>query len=128
VTYGSDLTKVDSTDLQIYGQNLIPWTVTGFEHELVVSDWVFNWIERPRFDNALKDYQEIPHDPDFGGYAVAIYDGSNIVRTAIVYDTTWTYTEAQMINDFGSVQLNLKLSVQQLSNRFGGGRPIVVNI
>jgi hypothetical protein len=128
VTYGSDLTKVDGSELQVIGENTIPWTPVKVEHEMIVSDWHFSWVARPRYQNVLIDYYEVQNDYDFGGYYVAIYDGAVIKRTIEAFDTKAVYTEAQMIEDFGSVQLNLKYGVCQVSNQFGGGRQVIVNI
>lgn len=122
VTLGSDLTKVDAQSVQILGENLIPWTATNLQADKVNSEWFLSWRERPRFANELKDYSEISHDPDFGGYAVLIYNGSTVVRQLIVYEPSFVYTLAMQTSDFGSVQTSIKFGINQISNKFGGSR------
>ena len=129
VTIGSDLTKVDEQNVQIIGNNTIPWEpakLTGSKNG--TSQFTINWIPRPRYNNGLLDYYEISNDYDFGGYAVVIYNGVNIVRQEIVYNTSYVYSEAKQVADFGSVQTNLKVGVIQISNLFGGGRSAFINI
>lgn len=129
VTLGSDLTKVDEQNIQIIGNNTIPWSpvkVGGGKNG--TSQFTISWIGRPRFKNQLMDYQEIPNDSDFGGYAVVIYNGVNIVRREIVYGTSYIYPEAKQVADFGAVQTTLKVGVIQISNLYGGGRSTFINI
>ena len=131
VTLGSDLTKVDPKEISIVGNNTLPWTVTNLSAEKNASDsYVISWFERPRFVNSLMDYTDIPHDHDFGGFMVAIYDDFNNEpkRTMFVYDPYYFYTKEQQIEDFGSAQTSLKAKVFQVSNLYGGGRPAIIDI
>lgn len=128
ITVGSDLSKVSAVDVQPYALNARPWAVAQPKAVKSGSDWVISWIERPRGDNQMRDYTEISHDPDFGGFAIAIFDSlDNIVRTITTVSNTTTYTAAQQTTDFGSVQPTLKASIVQMSTIVGGGYPSIIN-
>jgi hypothetical protein len=129
VSIGSDLTKVDPISMQIIGNNLTPWTVSQLKSSKDSSGiWNTSWIERPRFVNSLQDYFEIPHDPDWGGWAVFIYNGSTVVRQQIVYTTAFAYPPSLQIADFGSLRTSLKIGVTQISNKYGGGHQTIITV
>lgn len=128
VSFGSDLTKVESDAIQIIGENTVPWTAANLRVTKTGSDFRVNWLERPRFANQFRDYIDGVHDFDFGGYAIIIYNGTTAVRQQIIFEPTFSYTAAMQISDFGAVQTGLKVSVSQVSNKYGGSRPITVNI
>jgi hypothetical protein len=127
VTNGSDLTKVTPYSIQIVGENLIPWTPAKVKAVKDGNNWNITWIERPRWNNGLRDFSEIEHDPDWAGWVVTIFDGTNVKRQEVVYNTTYVYTQSMQISDWGSVQNTLRVGVSQVSNKFGGGRTIIVN-
>jgi hypothetical protein len=127
VTYGSDLTKVDAQEIQIVGENLIPWTVGNLHADKVNDEWFVFWNERPRFNNTLSQYSTVTHDFDYGGFAVTIYKGATAVRQLIVYEPKFIYTMAMQLSDFGAVQTSLKVGLNQISNRFGGSRQSLNN-
>jgi hypothetical protein len=124
VTIGSDLTLVDPVDVQIFGNNTIPWTAVNLRGAKVGNNWNLAWTQRSRFVNDLMDYAEIPNDYDYGGFAILIYNGTTVVRQEIVYSTTYQYTEANQIADFGSVQSTVKYGIIQISNKYGGGQQV----
>ena len=128
VTVGSDISKVTSEDVKPFGLNMRPWRVAkpALKKE-VNGDWTVTWLERPRYNNGLRDYTEINHDSDWGGYAVAFINSSDVtVRSATAVNTTFTYTVAMQVADFGSAQATMKASVIQMSLSAGGGYPYVV--
>lgn len=128
VTFGSDLSVTTSVDVQPFGLNMRPWRVAQPKLKKETNgDWTISWIERPRYNNSMRDYTEINHDPDWGGYAIAILDSSDAVKRQITtVNNTYTYTVAMQQADFGSVQTTLKASIIQMSTIAGGGYPHVV--
>ena len=131
VTVGSSLDKVDAIDVQPFGLNMRPWKPAHCKVIKNGNDFVFTWVERPRLANDLKDLQEIMHDPDWAGFGVTIFGDSGkttVKRTAVVVESTYTYTEAMQVEDFGSAQASIWGSVVQMSNVVGGGYPAVVNV
>lgn len=129
VTVGSDISKATAFDVRPFGLNMRPWAVA--QPNAVKQgngDWYITWIERPRYNNSLRDYTEITHDSDWSGFAVAILDaGSAVKRTFTTVDKFLTYTVAQQTADFGAPQANLKASIIQMSSVVGGGYPNVIN-
>ena len=129
VTNGSDLSKVSADDVSPFGLNVRPWAVAQLKAVREVNDdWTITWIERVRFNNALQDYVEITHDADWAGYALAILDGATVKYVATTTSPSYTYTAAQQVTDFGSVQTTLQASVKQLSTTYGGGYPATVTV
>lgn len=122
VTIGSDISKSTAVDLAPYGLNMRPWKPAKVKAELQANgDWLITWIERPRYENSLRDYTEITHDPDWAGYAVGIKNGATFVHTATSIVDSYTYTVEQQIEDFGSPQTTLTGQVVQMSTIVGGG-------
>lgn len=128
VTFGSDISLATAVDVQPFGLNMRPWRVAQPKLKKETNgDWTISWIERPRYNNGMRDYTEISHDPDWGGYAVAILDNTDAVkRTTTTVGTTFTYTVAMQQADFGSAQTTLKASIVQMTQSAGGGYPYVV--
>lgn len=132
VTIGSDLSKVSAFDVTPYALNLRPWAVVNAKAVRQPNDdWIITWNKRSKFSPGLVNYTGFVNDPDFGGFGLAFKNASDqIVRTATTTFETYTYTAAQQITDFGSVQTNLKVSIVQMSNiqGVGGGYPTVLNV
>ena len=130
VTNGSDITKAEPQLLQVFGGNLLPWTATNLEgtKDATTGDFNLTWIGRAKFNNGFTDYVQAPNDPDFGGFAVCIYNGASIIRKQIVYGSTFNYSKVLQVADFGSEQTSLKYSITQISNKYGGGKTITVTL
>ena len=105
------------------------WTVYKPVVALQGNDWIISWNERVRFDNQLKDFATTNHDPDWAGFGIAIFadDGVTVKSTHIVQGTSFTYTAAQQTLDFGTIQPGIKVSIVQMSQKWGGGYPVVIN-
>jgi len=127
VTIGSDISKVTAVDIQPYGLNLRPFAPALLTKvRQANNDWILTWIERPRANNDLRDYTEIGHDADWAGYGYAILSGATIKRKGTTTDSTFTYTAAMQVTDFGSVQADISGSVTQMSTLIGGGYPAIL--
>lgn len=130
VTIGSSLDLVDSEDVLIISNNTRMWSVHSTNITKQGDDFVITWNERVRFDNQLKDFATTNHDYDWGGYGIAILNGDNndaVKRTVVQNGTTFTYTAAMQIQDFGFKENNIKVSIVQMSQKWGGGFPVVIN-
>lgn len=128
VTIGSSLDKVDGEDVKIVSNNTRMWAVCNAKAVKTGSDWVISWKERVRFDNQLKDFSEISHDEDWGGYAVAVLDpGGNVKSTHPVQVENFTYTNAMQITEFGGSVVAFKCTIVQLSKKYGAGIPLTIN-
>jgi hypothetical protein len=124
VTIGSDISKVTAVDLNPFGQNMRPWAPALVKAvRQPNNDWIITWKERPRINNSLRDYTEIAHDADYAGFAWAILSGGVVKNKGTTTDTTYTYTAAQQVTDFGSIQSSITGSITQMSTIVGGGYP-----
>ncbi len=128
VSIGSDLSLTESQEIQILGENTVPYTVGNPKIVRNGADYDITWLERPRLANQLRDYIDGTHDFDFGGYLVAIFNGTSIIRHEFVYEPKYTYTLQMQISDFGAAQANVIAALYQVSNKYGGGRVENVNI
>ena len=129
VTVGSDISKVTADDVQPFGLNLRPWApalVTAIRQSN--NDWLISWKERPRVANQLTDYVEISHDKDYAGFGWAVYQGATVKNKGVTTNNSYTYTAAQQVTDFGSVQSTLSVAITQMSTIVGGGYPATITV
>lgn len=127
VTIGSSLDKATAYQAQGYSNNLLPWAVYNGKVEKVSSDFVVSWQESARFVNQVRDLSGQSRDPNWGGYGIYIYNGTNIIKTYTTTSTSWTYTNAMQVADFGSTQSTLKVAVAQLDTVYGAGYSVTLN-
>lgn len=86
------------------------------------DDVTFSWIRRTRFGGDSWQTAEVPLNEDFERYEIEVMDGSLVARTVTVEDSSsWLYTSADQIADFGSVQSSYTFKVYQISAIFGRG-------
>lgn len=125
VSIGSDISKVTADDVQETALNLRPWRVANPKAvKQTNGDWLITWTERPQYNNSLRDWTEITHDANWSGFGVAILGSGSVVKnTYIGVDPVYTYTTAQQITDFGSIQSTISISILQTSKVTGSGYP-----
>lgn len=123
VSVGQDITDVVSESFTNTARCLKCFAPSHFEGELDGNDWVFTWIRRTRFNGAWLDYVDVPLNEEREEYTLQILDGSdNVLRTITVSDaSTYTYTEADQIIDFGSGQSTINVKVAQNNAVIGPG-------
>jgi hypothetical protein len=87
------------------------------------GDITFSWIRRARKYAEWVDLIDVPLDEDAELYDLDILNGVNVVRSfsALTLPSV-SYTAAQQITDFGSVQASVSVAVYQLSSRYGRGQ------
>lgn len=128
VTFGSSLDVVEGEDVKIISNNTMMWNVFKPVIAQEGQDWIISWNERVRFDNQIKDFSTTNHDPDWAGFGVAVIGTDNAVKSSsVVQGTKFTYTAAQQVADFGIIQNSVKVSIVQMSQKWGGGFPTVIN-
>lgn len=81
------------------------------------------WIRRTRIGGTWRDYTDVPLGETSEQYAVEINSGGwvNYHRTISATSESCIYTAAQQVEDFGSVQSSVEITVYQLSPEIGGG-------
>lgn len=127
VTIGSSIDKVDAQDVQMFSNNTLPWPVYNGKVQKVGSDFIVSWKESARFNNQIRDLTGQQRDPNWGGYGIYIYNGSDVVKTYTTTSDTWTYTSVMQTADFGSAQSSLKVAVAQLDTVYGAGYSVTLN-
>lgn len=88
------------------------------------NDVDLTWIRRTRIGDVW-DNSDTPLNEEYERYRVRIYEGvsgDTIIRTAYVADiSSYTYTSADQISDWGSHPTTIRFGVSQLSAVFGYG-------
>ena len=89
------------------------------------EDYVVTWTRRDRVYGAWSTEGDIPNSETIEQYELDIMDrDGNVLRTLSATDTTTvTYTNAQMVTDFGSVPPTIYGILFQMSSTVGRGFP-----
>lgn len=104
------------------------WPPTNLAATLSGSDVVLSWSKRVRVDAPWEDGSGvIPVDPEEDGFEVDIlpYPGAvTPIRTVTgLTEPTYTYSQADLLADFGSDIRTLAFRVYHMSTRVGRGMP-----
>jgi len=125
VTFGSTLSVTGEQDFTYSGVALKPYSpvrITGIRDGS--NNLTINWIRRTRLGGDWQDGVDVPLNEISEAYEADIMNGSTVVRTiAGLTSPTASYTAAQQIADFGSVQSHVTVNVYQLSGIVGRGYP-----
>jgi hypothetical protein len=126
IKYYVDGDEQDSDLITPTGVNMMPLSPDNVTAERDGSDhWQLAWERRTRrasnyggsgTDNGLDAH-------DLMKFQVAILDGAAEVRSITVTDEAATYTAAQQVTDFGSVQDEITVRIYQMSDIVGRGWP-----
>lgn len=129
-TIGLTQTGGDEFDITPRFQNFKGWTVANGTLDIddTTDAFVGFWTRRYKWDPELINGRGTLPDPDLGGYKVLILDSSDdsIVREMVVTTPQFAYTAAQQVEDFGSIQTTLKVSIVVMSRTIGPGHPTVL--
>jgi len=87
------------------------------------GDIYISWKRRTRALGEWRDNVDVPLAEESERYEVEIETASQPKRTIAVVDSNAIYTEKEQIEDFGSVQKQIKVTVYQLSTTVGRGYP-----
>ncbi len=85
------------------------------------GDIVITWVRRTRIGGDTWTTTEVPLSELNEAYEVDIQSGAAVVRTLSSSVPSATYTAAQQIADFGSLQSSVSLAAHQMSPSFGRG-------
>ncbi len=109
-------------------------TLTGFGREPIwcahphiyrnnSNDIIVNWVDQSRYGIQLIDRVSKTQDESIQEYTLSILNSSDVVlRTVTVTNaTTYTYTSAMQVTDFGSNQSNVKIGLTKNSAVMGAG-------
>lgn len=124
VTIGSDISKATAITAQPDLKSRRPWTVANLDAVRTGNDWNITWTGRNQFDGEMVDNHPVLNPDGFGGFIIQVTEPGSpetIKRSVIQQVTGYTYTEAQQIADFGSVQSNITIRVSQIDLTVGPG-------
>ena len=122
VSYGNLVADANPQTTKITAQNLKPYNVTNVNVELSSNnDIEISFDRRSRIITSWSSYNS-PLAEQSEKYEIDILDDSDeIVRTIKVNTPNANYTNAQQIEDFGSIITEIKLNIYQISDLIGRG-------
>ncbi len=129
VTVGATLGTTEAEDITFTGRCLKPYApvhvsgVRGVAGNLIVS-----WIRRTRIGGEWRDGVDVPLSEAVEMYEVEVLDSVDVVRTFSVTTPMVTYSDAEQITDFGSVQAIVTVRIYQMSEKIGRGWPAVAEV
>lgn len=128
VSIGASLSSATPQLVEIISNNTRLWSVFDVTHYIDADNVKISWKERVRFDNALKDYADINHDNDWGGFGIAVTDNNGLLKsTHVTTSSTFTYTTAMQTSDWGGLHQNCRFQIMPMSTKFGAGYPTTIN-
>jgi len=123
VTIGSTLGATTAQDFIYFAKALKPYApvhIVGVRNS--GGDLTINWKRRTRVGGDWRDGVDVPLSEESERYEVEIMSGATLKRTITgLTSPTATYTAAQQVTDFGSVQSSVSVRVYQLSAAVGRG-------
>ncbi len=85
------------------------------------SDLAVTWVRRTRWYGEWVDGVDVPLFEVSENYEIDILDGANVKRTMTTTTPAITYTAAQQIEDFGSIQGIVNVAIYQMNDVVGRG-------
>lgn len=129
VTIGKSIDSTTDINLTYTGVNLeclSPIYVRGARS--ATNDWAIDWVRRTRVGWEWRDYVDAGLGEMAEAYDVEIYgeSGYTTLKRTIsgLSSSAASYTSAQQVSDFGSVQSTIYVKVYQLSAVVGRGYPV----
>ncbi len=125
VSYGNALSETTAEEFTYSGVALLPYSPVHIRGERDgANNLTISWIRRSRLGGNWQDFVDIPLNETTEQYEVDIMNGGDVVRTLSGLTSPMTsYSAADQITDFGSVQSSLTVKVYQLSSAIGRGYP-----
>jgi hypothetical protein len=121
MTLGSSQFSSKTIEQVLTLRSQMPYSPSHVAGTRPVNDWTFTHIRRTRVGGAWRDFVDVPLSETSEAYEWDILDGSTVKRLLTSSTESVTYTEAQQITDFGSVQDSVDFNVYQISGTVGRG-------
>lgn len=123
VSVGSNLQLTDEESFIYNGVAFKPYSVVELQGVKSGNDWLISWVRRTRTGGELRDtIGTVPLNEESEKYEIDIMNGATVVKTYTSTTPGYTYTQAQQIADFGSVQTSIQVRIYQISAIVGRGR------
>ncbi len=125
VTSGSFLEFAETINHTYTGDDRKPWAPGQITATEVSSDIAFAWTRRTRHSGEWNDGSgTVPLNEDAEEYEIDILDGpaGAVLRTAAgLTSPAYTYLNADIVTDFGSIPATIDVRVYQISAQVGRG-------
>lgn len=105
------------------GLGLRPLSPVHVKGTRASGDIVMSWIRRTRSGGDNWELSDVPLGEESEMYEVDILDGGTVKRTLTSSAPSVTYSSADQIADFGSLQPSVSVKVYQTNLVFGRGPP-----
>ena len=92
------------------------------------GDLAVSWLRRTRIGGDSWDLADVPVSEDNERYEADILSGATVKRTLSSTIQSLTYTAADQLTDFGTLQSTVTLRVYQLSPSYGRGAPATATV
>jgi hypothetical protein len=126
VTVGQNVANAPSETFTYKAVNLKPLSVVSIVSDVVSGDMEVSWQPRTRLSGAQwSSGVPAPIGESEKKYEIDVYDAdeSLVATHAVTGLDEWTYTAAQMIEDFGAVPAVIDFVIYQISSTVGRGYP-----
>jgi hypothetical protein len=123
VTLGNDLASAPAQDFAYTGVALKPYSpvhITGLRDGS--GNLAISWVRRTRLGGELRDFVDVPLNEAKELYEVEIMDGANVARKLTgLTSPSASYSTAEQVTDFGSIQAAINIRIYQVSEIAGRG-------
>lgn len=85
---------------------------------------LLTWIRATRVNGDSWDVSDVPLGEDQEFYKVDILDGATVLRSVTTSSSSYQYTSANLLADFGALPPNFTARVAQISAAYGPGAPL----
>lgn len=121
VALGGDISEVESQTFTFFGATCRPMPVVcvrGFRHAGGANYWTVTFNRQSRTPMRLFAGFDPPLNGDLDQYEIEVRNSGDTatLNTYTVSGTTWVYTDAQQIADYGSVRTTFKIRIFQKSS------------
>jgi hypothetical protein len=103
------------------GMGLRPFSPVYVRAVRSAGDLAISWARRTRIGGDNWEQVEVPLAEDGEAYEVEILDGSTVKRTLTASTPGATYTSADQLTDFGTLQSAVDVRVYQTTPSYGRG-------
>ena len=122
VTFAENINDVQLTLFNYKANNLKPYFPVKFEAQKSGNDIIFSWVRRSRDISGWRNLVDILLAEVAEKYEIYILNGADeVVRATQSTSSSFNYSEAMQILDFGTAQTTVKARVLQLSDEVGAG-------
>ncbi len=107
------------------GQSYKPLSPVHIETTFINNNLHISWKRRTRIGGDSWELSEVPLGEEIELYEIEIMDGENVIRLMSSTIQQVTYTEADQLTDWGTIQSSYAIRIYQISATTGRGTPAI---